>query len=570
MSGVQGLIRHLQQNPQARSESAEALAAQFSVDAGLVRSVLSSVASQPVATAVTKGPVTPTIFSRLGDAVRARPIFWLVVTAILTAITSEAATYLLEGRSPDGREEMWVAAAIFLVFFLGTLVSGVICLLSGVVKHAGAAVGLAFILTATRFGLGALDEPKRLPYVLLGAAFLSIMTAVVTVPSAVLGGWLAMRSEQNRRRAMSRQELLERLFEVRRRLDEVGTGTQLAKDQSSFLAWGRRHAIWLAFLFSFATSLASVILIAVLDPTGITLSRPQATPPLIAVISVLVSLLGLVTVFFTGYLALRFPRALLSTLVGIVGAFIPSMLPIPPFGLQMIAKTPIMTMLVYDSFLMLIGLAGAAAAQVQEYAISRRQLSDNDPAALTAELIELEWKLRPTEAQVTVMVVDVVQSTLMKRDADPFEAEWSFREFQGLVAHVAETHLGRVHSTAGDGAVLGFAEISQALAAAEQTHWDVTHFNATRNRLTMPFILRIGIHVGTVTGDLDQVQFSRVIDVAAHAEKLAPRGRTVVTHAVADSYPGGSFTPLGQTVDGFELLVVGPLAGATSPSPEGS
>ncbi|HLK16752.1 MAG TPA: hypothetical protein VKT78_18235, partial [Fimbriimonadaceae bacterium] len=51
-------------------------------------------------------------------------------------------------------------------------------------------------------------------------------------------------------------------------------------------------------------------------------------------------------------------------------------------------------------------------------------------------------------------------------------------------------------------------------------------------RLSRPFKVRIALHMGRVLADLTQVQFSHVIDVAAHVEKVSPVNGMALTQPI--------------------------------------
>jgi class 3 adenylate cyclase len=202
-------------------------------------------------------------------------------------------------------------------------------------------------------------------------------------------------------------------------------------------------------------------------------------------------------------------------------------------------------------------VAGAIAAMIEGQSRRQKRVKENDPSALIAEMIHLEWRLRPRSQSVCVLVVDASKSSEMKAMADPFEAEWSFREYQKFLERVAVKNGGLVHSTAGDGAVIGFSTCQDALQAAHGTYAELAEFNQTVNRLQTPFRLRIGIHVGEIQGALDQVEFTEVIDIAAHIEGAAPIGGIAMSKAVLNELPGVLAMPINRVVDGYEVYTVG-------------
>ncbi len=210
----------------------------------------------------------------------------------------------------------------------------------------------------------------------------------------------------------------------------------------------------------------------------------------------------------------------------------------------------------------LCGLGGSIAAQAARGRYVRERFAMGDTASSIAEVVRLQWKLEAIPSNVCVMVVDVAGSTGMKHGANPLLAEYSFREYQRFVEEICVDHGGRVHSTAGDGAIIGFDSCRRAAAAAREIQRGLFRFNREVNRLPSAFHLRIGMHMDSVPGDLMDVQFSRVIDVAAHVETTAPIGGIALTDSVAKRLPGERLEPATYSVDGFAVFHL-PLAEGT-------
>jgi class 3 adenylate cyclase len=61
--------------------------------------------------------------------------------------------------------------------------------------------------------------------------------------------------------------------------------------------------------------------------------------------------------------------------------------------------------------------------------------------------------------------------------------------------------------------------------------------------------------MGPVSGDLKDVQFTEVIDIAAHVQAAAPVRGILMTREVADCLPEESLIPLKEPVDGHEVLL---------------
>ncbi|HMS57055.1 MAG TPA: adenylate/guanylate cyclase domain-containing protein [Fimbriimonadaceae bacterium] len=199
-----------------------------------------------------------------------------------------------------------------------------------------------------------------------------------------------------------------------------------------------------------------------------------------------------------------------------------------------------------------------AIAVGQIFGARRRagRVRSGDRYILVEELLEAEHMLRANTGEVTAVVVDVAGSTKMKEGLDPLEVEWTYREYQRMLAEEAKECGGRVLSTAGDGAALAFEDSQAAVACALAIQARVEEFNSKVSRVPVPFRLRIGVHCGEVQGELGEVQFSRVIDVAAHVEALSPVGKVAITDSVASKLYGFTAAGLEKSTDGHGILLV--------------
>jgi class 3 adenylate cyclase len=208
--------------------------------------------------------------------------------------------------------------------------------------------------------------------------------------------------------------------------------------------------------------------------------------------------------------------------------------------------------------LILVGVscAGYLALVVQNRAAKEVSLQRNDQATLLAEMVRIQWKLSNEAAAVCVLVVDAAKSSEMKASADPLAVEYVFREYQEWLEAICNAREGRVHSTAGDGAVVAFHTCGLALSAARRIQTDLFQFNKDVNRLQQPFRLRIGLHTGEIIGDINEVQFTEVIDIAAHIESACPIGGIAVTDDVVQRLPDEQFVDLDVMVDGHRVYLV--------------
>lgn len=179
---------------------------------------------------------------------------------------------------------------------------------------------------------------------------------------------------------------------------------------------------------------------------------------------------------------------------------------------------------------------------------NRRSFGLKDPVQerqdLLRQLMELQERLKGGEQSCTFLSVDVVGSTSLKAKApDEFSVEYTFSEYHNFVEFIAHKHQGRIHSTAGDGVTCTFDNPQQAFAAAKNLQVGLIELNTFKNKLASPLVLRCGIHSGPVNApdgkDLTTLNFSHVIDIAAHLQKVCPPGGIAVSQMAAVEVQGG-------------------------------
>ncbi|MFN8139519.1 MAG: adenylate/guanylate cyclase domain-containing protein [Fimbriimonadales bacterium] len=192
---------------------------------------------------------------------------------------------------------------------------------------------------------------------------------------------------------------------------------------------------------------------------------------------------------------------------------------------------------------------------------------------LLKQLIELQEELRKGEQDVTFLSVDVVGSTDMKRHADHLDVEYTFNEYTHFVTAAARSFDGSLHSTAGDGILLTFSTPKDAFLSARKILGGLLEFNTYKNRLGRPFEVRCGIHTGKVnapTGDAGSVNYSHVIDVTAHVQKVAPPGGIALSDSAAQRLPSGTatFTTSETEVKGVRALLWAGRAPQAEPAPQ--
>lgn len=194
-------------------------------------------------------------------------------------------------------------------------------------------------------------------------------------------------------------------------------------------------------------------------------------------------------------------------------------------------------------------LCGALGGYIVHRLVGKyhKQLGIKDPVTerqdLLRQLVEIQDKLRSGEQGVAFLSVDIVGSTRLKQGADPLSVEFTFNEYHRYAESIAKKHLGRVHSTAGDGITMAFDHPRNAYQAARNLIAGLIELNTFRNKIGKPIEVRCGIHAGTVTapdaGDIRSLNFASVIDIAAHLQKEAPTGGIAISEYAAALVPGG-------------------------------
>lgn len=163
---------------------------------------------------------------------------------------------------------------------------------------------------------------------------------------------------------------------------------------------------------------------------------------------------------------------------------------------------------------------------------------------LLLQMAEIQNQLSEGRDFVAFLSVDIVGSTRMKTGANPLDVELTMVEYQRFVETVARKYSGEVHSTAGDGATLCFDDPARAFLAAKNLQLGIAEFNAHRNKIGMPIELRCGIHADRANlplkGERTSLQYSSVIDLAAHLQGEAPAGGIAVSEPAAAMIPGGA------------------------------
>jgi len=129
-----------------------------------------------------------------------------------------------------------------------------------------------------------------------------------------------------------------------------------------------------------------------------------------------------------------------------------------------------------------------------------------------------------------IMITDVVgYSRLMGADeAGTLERLKEWR--RTILEPILQAHKGRIIKLMGDGTLIEFGSASSAVHAAIELQ---ARMRETESESSAPFILRIGINLGDVIGDGDDI-YGDGVNIAARLESLAPPGGICASAKIYD------------------------------------
>ena len=317
-------------------------------------------------------------------------------------------------------------------------------------------VGLgALYLSHVLRGFHELDLPL-VSYNINRAGSAALLLATFGGVMAVLGAFFKVTRSAIAERRLNRLQLLQRVFVLRERLatpmaeasKEMRVRSQLRRIRERWLLLAAGGGLAVAFL------------------TVYQLEVLAASYPYISFVRQLTFILTLVTLIgiypLVGFAAGSWWRGLIAALVMHAISGIAWVLPLPGLGidsfLQVLGRSPLG--LLNIPLLALMAAVGGMGASVEEKSSHRRRVEEADQSAMLTELIRLQQLLTTGSAEACVAVIDCVQSTRMKQDADALALGYVGDESPvgvhrleacgvgaGQVAHQATQHavLGRYH-----------------------------------------------------------------------------------------------------------------------------
>ncbi|MGV3615630.1 MAG: adenylate/guanylate cyclase domain-containing protein [Fimbriimonas sp.] len=564
------LIAHLRQFPRDAERAPADLAQELGLDPGFVERVLQAVdppdpePTDEIRLRISLRPLYDGARSALGhfDRLTKRPLRFLLATIVFGALVALGLQLFTKSAGLSEFSRGFQLSVGWTTFVLVALVALHMALYF---RHAKVRFTLygAFalwsllvpisVLGTLRSAAGNKDQWLAVGLTAFGVSILCLLYAGVGAICAVVGGWFQLRRIAWREERMSRQDLLARYFELQarfRRGTATGAPGEAWDDWPGVAAFRRLPRRWSALV----GLLLGLVTVLITGPLALqTAASPNVARHLTeAMVNVLTFLAHLVI----GFLCVRPRTALAASATVSVAAALPTLLPVGIFGPRYYGDPAnVVDLLTGSAFLLGVAWVAALGAEVQARTNHQENLERNDQATLAAEMLRIQWRLSDGATTVCVLFVDVVRSRDMKATADPLTVEFSFREYQEWVRVTCEERGGRVTSTSGDGAVVAFRTPEEAFSAARRLQTDVEDFNRRWNRLSKPFRLRIGLHLGHVAGDLDEVQFTDVIDVTAHVQEAAPIAGIAVSAKVAKALANEDFVPLAREVDGHKVFL---------------
>ncbi len=397
----------------------------------------------------------------------------------------------------------------------------------------------------------------RLAYFVVLLVNWTLTAAVLTIIAALLGGYRRVRKEIRDEERRDRLVLLQRIFDLKARLQEP-RGEDGNRDRPNrWLEYARARWLAVAAGLGLTVGLGEVLIRLTVGIPQV-VSQLAEVPPLEQLVpAIAISTLSLTLLLLSGFAAGNWLRGIAAGVAFYMASNLPILLPVPGLGWGALTEPfresawMLLVLLINPLFGMVAGMGAAIEAS----AARQSRIRASDQAALLSEIVRLQQVLQTGAADLCVMSVDVVKSILMKEGADRYEVEVSFRAFQEFIERNVRRHGGSIHSTAGDGAVAEFHGVPEAFACARAIQSSLPEFNAGENRLQLPFLVRVGLHCGRVHGGLDEVVFTRVIDIAAHIEKVAPGGGIALSEVVTGQLPGEAFTLIAEQIDEQNVFI---------------
>lgn len=558
------LAAYLRRRPEASRFPPERVAEESGLPVELVRAVMSAPLSRPDARqSATLGLTNnlkkagATVTDRMEQSMR-QPVLFVLIVSIVGVLVMLAGWRLL----PEGE-----GGRSFRLAFAGSAAVGVVLLHylcyfhTGRVRVALIGAGIVWTLSVVAFAVPLLRTEqatfeaaggmlRALVALSLGLLMLTLLYLGIAVILSVLGGYAKLRKEERSRDKLSRQELLEQLFQLEEQIRSSVPNPDSEKQPwwRSSLPLGINPYLASFGLGAIATAAQTAFFVAA--GVGDVSDGPATSPPMFMLFGAILSFVGLAAMALVAFLARGLRRALVCAVVYLAAQLLVSLVPIGPFGPAMVMGRGTIEWGLFLAIPLSLAFAAGLGGKIEDRAAQQRRLQANDAASLLAEMLDIQRRLNPAANTVHVLYVDVAGSSELKADQDPLRVEYTFREYHRLIERTCSQFNGKVHGSAGDDAVAEFACARDAYDAARRLQSKMGCFNSDSNRLGKPLRIRIGLHTGVVPGELENIQFTRVIDIAAHVQEVAPIGGIAMTRPVAEQLADERLAELREMVDG--------------------
>ncbi len=448
-----------------------------------------------------------------------------------------------------------VVNLFYLANTIGLLAQVVLAAHSRSLRVAGSIGLIHAIYVVVTFLTRQAFSPAALTGAISNGIIVGTLFFVVGTVGATLMGLADMQRWESWRKRMGRHQRIGVLLDLKDRVSVASLRGEPEARQSWTDKIGRNLFAW-AFGFGFGFDMLFVIAVGLIARSGreiVTIDGPN-----VAVIFIYsLSFFGIFGAnLLIGYCSGRFPRMVAAAaLMTFAGS---SFMIWPGHPTHQLANFGMSKGFFWQGvgISLLISSIGWLAAFVQRKTERIWKLQRGDASVLNEEIQRLENSLLRDQSRKCVVAVDVVGSTRMKSNADVLVSEWCFREYQQIVTQCVEDEGGQVVNTAGDGVVASFEDPACALEAAAAVRDRLLVFNARGNRLSEPFQVRIGIDSAEVQGNLAEVQFSQLIDTAAHIEAMTPAGAIGVSQSFMALLPSERATQHGYSADGKPIFLM--------------
>lgn|GEM_PF-4850280 len=566
LAAIDELVLAIQANPKIRLETPQELAAKFNLPISVVKNLIQSFQVQR--STATKQRAWPQFKRGLAsvnqsiNALTRRTSLFIFISTVGIAIIALAGflIHLLLPRLTDAEVAIVILTTIFVLTFQalaiyrsGTCRTAVFAALCWFVFEVFGFESVIFQTSPSELKNGSLTTIQLAFILVFAALIISAIHAVSGCLLAVLGAYSIARKEDIKEEKLSRIEILQRYFEIRERLKQpaiVAPKNAFQKISDEFDLHGNLVSLLIGIIYGIASALL------------VHFTKPRATITAggshVSFLANSLALLGVCLVFAIPYISKTTAKALINATLLLIGSNILFLVPLPinihKFALQIVTggNLPFGILSIY--FVAFIAIMANSLTTRSDF---KRKLIKGDRDSLVVEFARLRGRLHIVPRQVTILVIDAVKSSKMKELEDPIEAEFAFRIYQEWIEKSISQFGGRIHATAGDGAIIVFDLAEKAYESAKYMQSDLARFNQEENRLRSNFRVRIGLHTGSVSGDVDQIVFTATIDISAHVEGLSPVGGIAVTEPtrqlIAAVLPSERFALLPETMDGFAV-----------------